>query len=174
MLSSFVHESNVNCCVDSLLHVDNVSMWVIASGQYHSAAGRDFQIELVKDALTLVQFAELRVQIVCNVKRLHWKWVVPDIPDVDWKVVSWEEVVVACRSKFCSWNGIDNVHEKVLSGGVLCLLKPYRTFVKLRRNPEIAIRQVSFWWAEKEYVRATRVVLYVRNHLWKLLNVRGL
>lgn len=172
MLASFVHEFYVNCCVDSLLHVDDVSMRVIASSQDHSAARRDFQIKLIKDPFTLVQFAELWVQIVCHVERLHRKCVVPDIPDVNRKVVSGEEVVVACRSKFRSGNGVNNVNEEVLSGGIFWLLEPDWAFFKLRRHSEVTIGQVPFWGAEKKYIRATWVVLYVRNHLCKFFNVR--
>lgn len=134
-VSSFWQKFNVNTRVNSLLHVDHVSMWVVASSQYHGATGRDFEIELIVNALTIIQFAKLIVHIICDIKDLYWMRVVPNVPDVDRKVVSWEQVVVTYGRKFRTWNRVDNARKEVPLAWVLYLLKNYRALFKLWRNP---------------------------------------
>lgn len=94
VLSAFVHEVDIERGVDSVLHVDDVPMRVIAARQRHSGVGRNLQVELVENAFAFVHLTKLLVKVLCYVELGHRLLVVADIPNVDTQVVARENVAV--------------------------------------------------------------------------------
>lgn len=94
VLSAFVHEADIERGVDSVLHVDNVPMRVVAARQRHSGVGRYLQVELVENAFAFVHLAKLLVKVLSYVELGHRLLVVANIPNVDAQIVAREDVAV--------------------------------------------------------------------------------
>ena len=94
ILTSLVHELDVNLAVGLVLDVDNVNVCIIASRQDHTRVRRDLQVELVKDVLALVHLTELLFEIIRYVEDLARLPLVPNIPDLDRQVVPGVHVAV--------------------------------------------------------------------------------
>ncbi len=79
VLASLVHELHFNCGVDSPLHVDHMGVGVV--GPWSSRG--TLAVELVENALALVDLAEVLVEVVCDIEGLHRALVVAHVPNLD-------------------------------------------------------------------------------------------
>ena len=82
MLAAFVHEAHIYSRVDSALQVKDMGMRVIRARKDHFWIGGHLKVELVENALTFIDFAELLVEVLRDLERLHRLGIVPDVPDV--------------------------------------------------------------------------------------------
>lgn len=146
-------------------------MWMVAPCQSHSATWRYFKIKFVKNSFILVKFTKLGVEVISNIKSLYRVFVIADVPNIHWQVVTRKKVVVTCWSEFCPWYWIDDIEEEMLFRRFNLSLKCNREVIKLGRCPQVAIAHVSFWRAEQKNIWSSRVVLHMGNYLRKFLYI---
>ena len=57
-LTSFIHESDIDCTVCSCLDINYMGIRVICSSENLSGVGGHLEVELVKNGLTLIDLAK--------------------------------------------------------------------------------------------------------------------
>lgn len=119
IFASFLHELYLDGSVDTSLHVDHVSVRVISTCEDHSRARGHLQVKPVKNTFTLVYFAQVLVKVVCHIKSLNCRFVIPDVPDLHGQVIAREQVNVAGGGEPRPRHRANNVSEEVPAGEVL-------------------------------------------------------
>ena len=97
IFAAFVHELHVNLTVCLVLDIYNVHVRVVAAGEHHVRVRRYLQIELVKDIFALIYFTQLLFEVVGHVEHLAWLSLVPDVPNLNAKIVTRINVAVVDR-----------------------------------------------------------------------------
>jgi hypothetical protein len=113
-LSSLFMKPYFNRSVCVILHINHMSCWIVGSRQDLRRIRGDLEIELIKDCLTFVYFAQFLLQVVGHVVGLHWNLLISDVPDVDRNVVPREYEVVVLRGKLGPRYRINNISEEML------------------------------------------------------------
>jgi len=105
---------------------------MVTTREHHARVRRHLQVEAVEDALALVHFAQLLVQVLRHVECLHRVFLVADVPDHDRQVVSRVNVCVVRWRELGPRYRVDYIGEKVLSGRVFRDLERGRAASELR------------------------------------------
>ena len=170
LLASFIHKFNVNCRIHSSLEINYMSMGMVATGEHHPRIWGHLQVKLIKNPLVLIDFAQFLIQVLGHVESLHRLLVIPYIPNLHRKVVTTKYVVVTggCKLGFRNW--INYLCEKVLSGGILTILKLGWVLVELAAYSEVAIADAALTGWKEENVRPLRMIFHKSYHLWKFFH----
>jgi len=96
ILSTFVHELNVDTAVSLVLDIDNMYIGVVSTRHHHARVRGYLKIKLVENVLGLVNLAQLLFQVLRHVEELAGLTLVPDVPYLDAEVVTRINVVVVC------------------------------------------------------------------------------
>ena len=171
ILSTFVHELNVDTAVSLVLDIDNMYIGVVSTRHHHARVRGYLKIKLVENVLGLVNLAQLLFQVLRHVEELAGLTLVPDVPYLDAEVVTRINVVVVCGRELCPRDGIYNVGEEMLARRVLLNHVFCGALVELGVYPEVAKADIALGAREEEYIRPPGMVLDMGNYLGQLLNV---
>ena len=150
--------------------ITNMEVGVEEPGQEVVGAGAGADAELIKNALILVQLAELRLQGLEDLDGLDGLVGLLDVPDFDVEEVSGEDVSPVLREGDIA-DGGHNLGEEVLVGGGLLLLEDHGGVVADARSPQISHFDDSFGGGEDEEVVLAWVELGGCDDLVELLEV---
>ena len=147
----------------------------VVVGARHDSLGRaaPAALELVEDAVVLVERAEARAEVVvygegADGVRLH-----VHVPHLHVQVVPRQDVAPR-RVEVHVRDGDDHLGEEGLVGGVLRLLEPLRVLVAQGAGAHVAEADGAGGAGVDELVAVGRVELRRGDHLGQVLHVRGL
>ena len=116
---------------------------VVASGHDLRVVARPGALELVEDAIVLVERAQFAAQILVHLVRLHRLVLHVYVPDFHGQVVARHEIPSAVAELHVRDAG-DDLGEKATVRRVLRLLEQFRVLVAKRRRTHVAISYRTF------------------------------
>ena len=118
-------------------------MGMVTTREDHSTVRGYLQVKFVKYPLILVHFAQLLIQVLCDVERLDGLLIISHIPNLHCQVVPTKDVVVTRGCKLCLRYGIYYLCEEMLTRWVLSVLKLCCMLAKLTANPKVTVTNVA-------------------------------
>ncbi|KAI3479668.1 hypothetical protein L1887_58289 [Cichorium endivia] len=125
--------------VGAVVLVKHVEVVVVAARQHLLAIGSPQRLELVKDAVVLVQVAQLGAQMVVDGDRLDRLVVHVDVPDLEREVVARQDVASVAAELDVGY-AADDLAEERLGRRILLLLKLLGVRIAQRRVVRTDIR----------------------------------
>ena len=135
------------------------------------AVARHGALKLVKDAVVLVEVAELGAEIVVNANGAHRLAFHVHVPELEREIVARNDVAAGRAAKLDVADRRNDLAEERLLRRILGLFKRLGLGVAERRRAHVAELNRALGAAVHEHVRVRRVELGRRNHLGQLLHV---
>eukprot|EP01085_Mycamoeba_gemmipara_P000144 Mycagemm_TRINITY_DN9885_c0_g2::TRINITY_DN9885_c0_g2_i1::g.144::m.144 type:complete len:232 gc:universal TRINITY_DN9885_c0_g2_i1:1157-462(-) len=152
------------------LWVEQVEVVVVRAGEKVRAVARQAALKLVKDAIVLVQIAELGAEVVVDGDHLHGLALHVHVPHLQRQVVARDDVASVAAKLDVRDRG-DDLGEEALVGRVLLLLEHLGVLVAESRVAHVAELDGALGAAVHEYVTLARVEVGAGDDLGELLHV---
>ena len=138
VLSSLVHELDVNTAIGLVFDIYNMDVGIITTGDHHAWVWRYLKIKLIEYILRFINFAQFFLQVLCHIQEFAWLTLISNIPNLETKIVSGVYVIIISWWKFSSRYRINDICEKMLSWRVFFNHEFSRALIELRWYSKIA------------------------------------
>ena len=137
VLSSLIHEFNVNTAICLILNIYDMNICIISSSYDHARVRRNLQIKLIEDILWFINLTQFFLEVFSHIQKFNRLSLISNVPYLKSQVVSSINVIFIGWWKFCPRNRVNDICKKMLSRRVLLYHKFGWASIELRRNSQV-------------------------------------